>query len=102
MTLRPAPLALLMVLIAANVASAAPEPAARKHKETRLAPFPPEVRASAVISPDGRRIAYVQSVSGKQAAVVDGAEEAAYDRIEAVTFSPNSQWRAYAASAEGK
>ena len=74
----------------------------RRHTETLLAPFPPEVYDSAVVSPDGRRIAYVEQAGDRQAALIDGNREQAYDRVAALTFSPNSQWHAYAASAGGR
>jgi len=84
------------------VPALAQAPAQRKYTEKLLGPFPPEVHDSAVISPDGRRIAYVEQVGKQQAVVVDGTREKPYDRVDAFTFSPNSQWRAYAASAGGK
>ena len=69
----------------------------RKHGETLLAPFPPEVYDSAVISPDARRIAYVVASGRQKAVVVDGDLEEACDRIAGLLFSPNSKWHAYAA-----
>ncbi len=73
-------------------------PVDRPHSETRLAPFPPEVRDSALLSPDGRRIAYVKKSGGKELLVVDGQEQPAFDRVASATFSPDSKWFAYAAA----
>ena len=70
----------------------------RPHSETRLAPFPPEVRDSALISPDGRRIAYVKKAGGRELLVVDGEEQPAFDRVASPAFSPDSKWFAYAAA----
>ena len=83
-----------------SVYTEAEEPVQRKHTETTLSPFPAEVRASAVVSPDGRHLAYVKREGGKQTVVVDGREQPTFDRVASFTFSPNSKWFAYAA-AEG-
>ena len=69
----------------------------RKYTEKLLAPFPAAVRDSAVISPDGRRIAYIEKVDNKQAAVFDGQREQPFDEVAELTFSPDSRHRAYAA-----
>jgi Tol biopolymer transport system component len=74
----------------------------RKHQETLLAPFPKEVHDSAVVSPDGRRIAYIQSQGGQQTAVFDGKPEKGYERVAELTFSPNSKWQAFAAQTGGQ
>lgn len=75
--------------------------AARAWRETPLGSFPPEVRDSAVISADGRHIGWLQQVDGGagsgQCAVFDGRAEQPYDAVVALTFTPNSLWRAYAA-----
>ena len=70
----------------------------RKYKETLLAPFPKAVRESAVISPDGRHIAYIRDGN---AAIVDGTAQKTYAKVAALVFSPDSKWLAYAAT-DGK
>lgn len=74
----------------------------RRHTETSLGSFPQAAHDSAVISPDGRRIAYVRQIGDRQAVVVDGRQLQPYHRVAAPTFSPDSKWLAYAASSEGK
>ncbi|NQT39770.1 MAG: PD40 domain-containing protein [Planctomycetes bacterium] len=69
----------------------------RQRRETLRAPFPEEVRDSAVISPDGRHLAYVQPSGEQQAVVVDGKTDPAYDRVGALNFSPDGRRWAYAA-----
>ena len=93
--------AFLLLLLTFFATAAAQGPVDRKHSETLLAPFPPEVRDSAIVSPDGRRIAYISQVGRQQVVVVDGKQETPYDQVGSLTFSPNSQWRAYAAAAGG-
>ncbi len=69
----------------------------RQRRETLRAPFPPEVRDSAVISPDGRHLAYVQPSGEQQAVVVDGKADPPFDRVAALNFSPHGRRWAYAA-----
>ena len=69
----------------------------RQYTEKLLCPMPPEAYDSTVISPDGRRIAYLVQAGQQRAAVIDGQQGKAYDRVGALTFSPDSQWYAYAA-----
>ncbi|MCS7306636.1 MAG: hypothetical protein NZ602_16200 [Thermoguttaceae bacterium] len=69
----------------------------RKHTKTSLGPFPKEVRESAVISPDGRHLAYIQKADGKMQVVLDGKALPLFERIAALTFSPDSQQLAYVA-----
>ncbi len=54
---------------------------------------------SLVISPDGRRFAYVASEGGKSVVIVDGKREKPYDAVqpESLQFSPDSQHLAYVA-----
>lgn len=65
-------------------------------------------KSSGVVSPDGRRIAYVNSayipkIGNKQFVVVDGKEGEKYDEIMGnIDFSPDSKRFAYAAKKEGK
>jgi hypothetical protein len=93
---------LTLFFLTASSAPAAETPADRKFTETSLGAFPREVYDSAVVSPDGRRIAYIQTAGKQQTVVVDGKKEKTYDRAGGLSFSPNSQWCAYAASAGGK
>lgn len=71
---------------------------ARRYTETLLAPFPPEVRDSAMISPDLRRIAYVRQVGPEQRVVVNGQEQKGYQKISELVFSPDGNRLAYAAA----
>jgi len=88
-----------LLLVAAGAAAAQVD---RRHTETLLAPWTAELGESAVISPDGRRIAYVKASAGRQAVVLDGHAQPAYDRVAALTFSLNSKWLVYAASSAGQ
>lgn len=54
-----------------------------------------------IISPDGKRVAYVAKQDDKEFVVVDGAEGKKYDYIKNLRFSPDGQHIAYAAG-EGK
>ncbi len=74
----------------------------RKHTKTSLGPFPKEVRDSAVISPDGRHLAYIKKADGKMQVVLDGNELPAFERIAALSFSPDSQQLAYVAGQAGE
>jgi len=69
----------------------------RKHTKTSLGPFPKEVQDSAVISPDGRHLAYIKKTDGKMQVVLDGKDLPTFDRAAALTFSPDSQQLAYVA-----
>src|SRR3972149_413352 len=69
----------------------------RKHTETLLAPFPPEVHDSALVSPDCRHIAYVEETDAGQNVVLDGQKQATSGRVAALDFSPNGNRLAYAA-----
>jgi hypothetical protein len=53
--------------------------------------------SSPTFSADGRRIAYVASMGGKQCAVVDGVQGPRYDRVGEVLFSPDGTRVAYPA-----
>ncbi len=56
-----------------------------------------------IFSPDGKRLAYVASNSGKWFVVVDGKEGKKYDGlVSALSFSPDSRHVVYTASADGK
>jgi WD40 repeat protein len=94
--------ALAVLLLTASAGAAAEKQADRKYTETSLGSFPREVYDSAVVGPDGRRIACIQPAGKQQAVVLDGKMEKTYDRVGGLSFSPNSQWFAYAASSGGK
>jgi hypothetical protein len=74
----------------------------RKHTETLLAPFPPEAYGSVMVSPDGRRIAYVLKANGGEKALVDGKEEKLYQQVASLTFSPDGKTLAYADTRHGR
>jgi Tol biopolymer transport system component len=84
-----------MLVVAGPLAGQTPVP--RKVAETLLAPFPPEVRESSVISPDARHVAYVRPVQGGQQAVLDGKEQKTYAKVAELAFSPDGKTLAYAA-----
>lgn len=69
----------------------------RKHIKTFLGPFPSEVRDSALISPDGRHLAYIKKTDDKMQVVLDGKQLGSFERVAALTFSPDSQQLAYVA-----
>lgn len=96
------PLAILTGLVLLALARTAFAQVNRKHIETELAPFSKEVQSSAIISPDGRHIAYLKPAGGSQTAVLDGTEQKPYEKISALRFSPDSKQLAYAASSGGK
>jgi dipeptidyl aminopeptidase/acylaminoacyl peptidase len=73
----------------------------RRHTETLLGPFPPEVRQSAVLSPDGRHVAYIQSGAG-QRVVVDGKEQKPYDQVAGLEFNHDGSRLAYAAKRDDR
>ncbi len=52
---------------------------------------------SPIFSPDSKRVAYGASRHNAMFAVVDGKEEQAYERLEFLTFSPDSRKLAYVA-----
>ncbi|HYM74830.1 MAG TPA: hypothetical protein VE377_02540 [Candidatus Dormibacteraeota bacterium] len=74
-----------------------------KLEETRLGPVD-EQRIDTVISPDGKRIAYVALRDGKLLVVVDGREGPEYDAIDKGTpvFSSDGKRVAYTAQKGGK
>ncbi len=95
-------LAMSMVACAPCATAVAQTPAARKHTETLLAPFPAAVWDSAMVSPNVRRIAYVKQTATGRQVVVDGREEKPYEKVAGLTFSPDSRQTAYAATVGGK
>lgn len=74
-----------------------------KLEETRLGPVD-EQRIDTVISPDGKRIAYVALRDGKLLVVVDGREGAKYDDLGqgSMIFSADGKRVAYTAQKGGK
>lgn len=93
-----APIAVL--LLAATSATAQNE-VNRRYTETSLGPFPPEVRESAVFSPDGRHVAYIDTGAG-QRVVVDGKEQTTYDRVAGLEFNHDGSQIAYAAKRDDR
>ena len=73
----------------------------RRHTETSLGPFPPEVRDSAVLSPDGRHIAYIATGAG-QRVTVDGKEQKTYDQVAGLEFNHDGSRIAYAAKLDDR
>lgn len=49
-----------------------------------------DVAGTVVFSPDGKRVAYVRSVAGAVAPVIDGKMGKTYDSIRTIQFSPDS------------
>src|SRR6266700_7335939 len=55
-----------------------------------------------VVSPDGRRLAYVSSRGAKSCLMVDGQKDIEFDEVRAAVFSPDGKRVAYAARRTGK
>jgi dipeptidyl aminopeptidase/acylaminoacyl peptidase len=116
---------LLFILLAvAAMPAAAQVQVNRKHQETVLAPYWPEAKDLAllvpeVMSPDGRRLAYVKGIGTaaeisvenprrkkkepkkvypQYEVVFDGHPQKPYAKVDGLIFSPDSKWLAYAAS----
>ncbi|MHB8900403.1 MAG: hypothetical protein ACYC6Y_16755 [Thermoguttaceae bacterium] len=89
------PLGLLLATFLAGTAAAQNE-VNRRHTEMPLGPFPSEVRDSAVVSPDGRHLAFVRPGT-PQRVVLDGKEQTAYDQVAGLEFSRDGSRLAYAA-----
>ncbi len=95
--------AVMVCAVAAGAATvAAQQQVNRKQTETFLADFPPAVYNTTQVSPNARRVAYVRREQGKQTVWLDGKPQEAYDKVAALSFSPDSRWLAYAASRGGK
>lgn len=99
MLFRPFGIVFLTSLMAASLS--AQTEVNRHHTETSLGPFPAEVRDSAVLSPDGRHVAYIQSGAG-QRAVVDGKEQNSYDQVAGLEFNHDGSRLAYAAKRDDR
>ncbi len=91
---------LAVVVLSAMPTAGQPE-VNRRHTETSLGPFPTEVHDSALISHDGRHVAYVQQNEGGQRVVLDGQPGRTRDRATALAFGEGGRL-AYAASSDGK
>ncbi len=95
---RPAGFCLVLTAWAALVAQVCGQSAVnRKHTETSLGPFPTEVRDSAVISPDGRHLAFIEPGATGEAVVLDGKRGEEFDRVAALEFASRQERLAYAA-----
>ncbi len=90
----------LLALLLASTAAAQSD-VNRRHTETSLGPFPPEVRESAVLSQDGRHVAYVELGAG-QRVIVDGTEQESYDEVAGLEFSHDGARLAYAAKRDDR
>jgi hypothetical protein len=60
-----------------------------------------DVAGTVVFSPDGKRVAYVKSVAGAVAPVIDGKVGRSYDSIGTIEFSPDSTHFYYVGSRDG-
>ncbi len=60
-----------------------------------------DVSGTVVFSPDGKRVAYVKSVAGGVAPVIDGTVGGSYDSIRTIEFSPDSAHFYYVGSHSG-
>ncbi|MEN6465444.1 MAG: hypothetical protein ABFD62_09725 [Syntrophaceae bacterium] len=72
----------------------------RKQTETPVArlSFSPLIQKTFTVSPDSRRIAYVDQAVGKQCVVIDGLSQSCYDEVlTRPLFSPDSKRIAYVA-----
>lgn len=96
---RPLDIVILALLTAGTVA--AQSDVNRRYTETSLGPFPPEVRESAILSSDGRHVAYVASGAG-QRVVVDGKEQQTYDQVAGIEFTHDGSRLAYAAKRDDR
>jgi len=70
-------------------------------RETLLARLPAGT-SQMVVSPDGRRVAYVVRKGGQSSVVVDGRAQERYDAVRGLVFSPDSRRLAFAAKRQGK
>lgn len=84
----------LLLLLASAAALAQPQ-VNRKYKETLVGPFPKEVQATAIFSPDGMRAAWIRDGN---TVFLDGKPQKPYAKVAALTFSRDAKWLAYAAS----
>lgn|GEM_PF-6968769 len=72
----------------------------RKQTETPVArlSFSPLIQKTFTVSPDSRRIAYIDQAVGKQCVVIDGLSQSCYDEVlTRPLFSPDSKRIAYVA-----
>ncbi len=79
-------LACLAIVVLPALPAAGQREINRRHTETSLGPFPAEVHDSALISDDGRHVAYVQQSEGGQRVVLDGLPGRTHDRVTALAF----------------
>ncbi len=73
----------------------------RRYTETSLGFFPPGVHESAVLSPDGRHVAYVESAAGERV-FLDGKEQKSYEQVAGLEFSHDGSRLAYAAKRDDR
>jgi WD40 repeat protein len=98
-TLRSSGTLLLALLMAGTVA--AQSEVNRRYTETSLGPFPPKAHESAVLSPNGRHVAYIDTGAG-QRVVVDGKEQETYDQVAGLEFNHDGSQIAYAAERDDR
>jgi Tol biopolymer transport system component len=77
--------------------------AAPQATETRLATIPEGYEVGTIVfSPDGKKVVYSASRSGKEYIFFEGSRGTSYDKVKFLTLSHDKQRIAYVARSEGK
>lgn len=101
MTMRHHPLmAFVLALLLAGTVAGQSE-VNRRYTETSLGPFPQKAHESAVLSANGRHVAYIDTGAG-QRVVVDGKEQRTYDQVAGLEFNHDGSRLAYAAKRDDR